>query len=166
MSTSYRVTRLLDTFVPKPLWSPSEELVYWLVQKVMSGIQKTTWLPAPPSGFYRCGRCTHCSSSSDTKHFCHPLAGKRLNIKSFTNCSTTHIAHTLNCPHQNSQNSDCSHERCNSKTWYRGRYVVLQHKFWSINKNLKLLKRKAFWIYTLKYLLIWNFVFLDICDYF
>lgn len=79
--------------------TPSDllQLVYWLVQKVTSGIQKTTWLPAPPSGFYRCGRCTRCSSSSDTKHFCHPLAGKRLHIKSFTNCSTTHIAHILKC---------------------------------------------------------------------
>ncbi len=43
-----------------------------LAHTVSRPSQTNTWLPTPPSFFYRCGHCTHCSNSSDTKHFFHP----------------------------------------------------------------------------------------------
>ncbi|XP_049904368.1 uncharacterized protein LOC126392789 [Epinephelus moara] len=48
-----------------------------LVHSAMSAPQRSTWLPAPPTGFYRCGHCSHCSNSSDSKQFCHPHSGKK-----------------------------------------------------------------------------------------
>ncbi len=55
-------------------------------------------MPSPPLGFYRCGHCTHCSNSSDSKHFCHPHTGKKYKINSFINCNTTHVVYYLKCP--------------------------------------------------------------------
>ncbi len=52
----------------------------------------------PPVGFYRCGHCACCSNSSDSKHFLHPCTGRKYNIGSFINCSSTHVVYILKCP--------------------------------------------------------------------
>lgn len=64
---------------------------------VKSPTAQPSWLPTPPSGFYRCGHCVHCSNSHDTKVFHHPRSGKEFKINGFINCNTTHVIYMIKC---------------------------------------------------------------------
>lgn len=84
-----------------PLFSfrKSQSIKDTVVHNMIQPISPPTWLPAQPVGFYRCGRCVHCSNSSDTKYFLHPRTGKKkYNIDSFINCNSTHVEYKLKCP--------------------------------------------------------------------
>lgn len=57
----------------------------------------TNWLSQEVYGNYRCGRCTHCSNTYNTKKFYHPHTGQEYTIKDFINCNSTHIVYMLKC---------------------------------------------------------------------
>lgn len=62
----------------------------------MSPSPNTNWLQL--KGNYRCGRCTHCSNTYDTKTFKHPHTGQSYEITEFINCMSTHVIYKLICP--------------------------------------------------------------------
>lgn len=149
-----------------------------LVQTTQTPPKQLTWLPSPPEGFYRCGRCTHCSNSSDTKYFSHPHTGKRLKINTFINCNTTHVVYILKCPcgliYVGQTKRSLKLRIAEHKAAIRNKnmdYAIARHyiqanhgscaslKFWGIDKITPpprggdlvkiLLKREAYWIHTL-----------------
>lgn len=64
----------------------------------MSENQKSTWLPAPPKGTFKCGLCSHCPNIKECKEFIDLNSGNTYKIKSFINCNTTFVVYRLSCP--------------------------------------------------------------------
>lgn len=91
------VTPCSKTLRPTLPWYALSETV-WCTVLSNPAPAPSTWLPDAPNEFYRCGHCTHCSNSSDTKVFYHPRSGKEYKINYFINCSTTHFVYMLKCP--------------------------------------------------------------------
>ena len=58
--------------------------------------KKTTWLTT--TGMYRCGNCACCNNTSDKKSFNHPHTGRKIPIREFINCKSTHVIYMLSCP--------------------------------------------------------------------
>ena len=137
-----------------------------------------SWLPSPPQGFHKCGNCSQCSNSTNAKDFTHPRTGKRFKIKSFINCNSTHVVYLLKCPcgmaYIGQTKRPLKIRIGEHKTAIRTgnlEYAMARHykqanhgspaslRFWGIEKVSssarggdiikKLLRREAYWIYTL-----------------
>lgn len=51
-----------------------------------------------PHGNYRCGHCAQCNFTQKTKTFNHPRTGKRFQIKGIISCHTQNVIYMLKCP--------------------------------------------------------------------
>ena len=67
-----------------------------VMYRTMTKPKPTTWLSI--TGMYRCGECACCNNTTATKTFPHPHTGKKIPIKGFINCKSTHIVYMLVCP--------------------------------------------------------------------
>ncbi|KAL2092169.1 hypothetical protein ACEWY4_011967 [Coilia grayii] len=47
---------------------------------------------------HRCGHCAQCNFTSKTKFFHHPLTGKKMYIKGVITCNTNNVIYMLRCP--------------------------------------------------------------------
>lgn len=156
--------------------SIKDRVVHSMIQR--RPISPPSWLSTPPVGFFRCGRCVHCSNSNDTKYFTHPRTGKKYSINSFINCNSTHVVYMLKCPcglvyigqtKRALKLRIAEHKaaiRNNNMDYAIARhYVSANHgspaslKFWGIEKIEvsprggdiinRLLRRESFWIHEL-----------------
>ena len=131
-----------------------------------------------PPGNYRCGRCTQCNFTQKTNTFTHPRTGKVFNIKGIITCNTNNVIYMLKCPcglayigkttrplktrisehRSNIRNHDpkspvavhfTQHGHSVSTLRYSGIEVIKSPRRGG-DINALLLKREAFWIYSLE----------------
>lgn len=130
-----------------------------------------------PSGNYRCNNCIQCNFTYKTKSFSHPYTGKSYNIKGVISCSTKNVIYMLKCPcglayigkttrplktritehRSNIRNHD--HKSPVARHFTQFSHTVSSLKYIGIEQitpprrggdvNALLLKREAYWIYTL-----------------
>lgn len=136
------------------------------------------WIAQEVHRNYKCARCTHCSHTHNTKVFSHPQTGEKYKIKEFINCMSTHVVYMLKCPcgmiYIGQTKRNLKLRIAKHKAAIRNGnmdYTIARHyrdrnhgsgasfKFIGIERILpnprggnlvqKLLKREAYWIYTL-----------------
>ena len=59
--------------------------------------QQKTWL-STRKGNYKCGHCNHCNNMINTNYFTDITSGRKFDINSFINCSTSYVVYRLECP--------------------------------------------------------------------
>lgn len=130
-----------------------------------------------PQGNYKCGQCAQCNFTIKTKTFHHPLTGKQLRIKGVITCNTNNVIYMLRCPcglayigkttrslktriaehrsnirNHNEKSPVALHFTAASHNVSTLRYIGIEHVKCPSrggDVNSLLLKREAFWIYTL-----------------
>ncbi|KAL2084518.1 hypothetical protein ACEWY4_020036 [Coilia grayii] len=130
-----------------------------------------------PQGNYKCGQCAQCNFTTKTKIFHHPLTGKPLHIKGVITCNTNNVIYMLRCPcglayigkttrslktriaehrsnirNHNDKSPVAIHFTAASHNVSSLRYIGIEHvksPSRGGDVNSLLLKREAYWIYTL-----------------
>lgn len=128
-----------------------------------------------PSGNHRCVRCTKCNFTQKTRTFNHPRTGKTHTIKAIITCNTINVVYMLKCPcrlayigktsrplknrisehRSNIWNNDSksavavhfsqAHHNVNMLQFVDIEQIKMSNR----DANALLLRREAFWIYTL-----------------
>ncbi|KAL2087323.1 hypothetical protein ACEWY4_018382 [Coilia grayii] len=165
------------THSPRHFYKRTSNLRDLLVKSDISGSRPTHFLSRPPSGNFPCHNCVHCYAMVKGNMFTHPNTGREYAVKGRITCNTTHVIYILKCPcnlyyvgktkrflktriceHKSStrnhdeKSSVARHfNRQNHSTKdlkYMGIEAVQAPRRGGDRDNL-LLKREAFWIYTL-----------------
>lgn len=148
-----------------------------LVRANLPSLTRTHFLTEIPQGNYRCGRCTQCNFTQKTKTFNHPRTGKTYAIKGTITCNTSNVVYMLKCPcglayigkttrplknrisehRSNIRNNDPkspvavhfsqAHHNVSTLRYLGIEQVKISNRGGDLNALL--LKREAFWIYTL-----------------
>ena len=150
-----------------------------LVHSYLPGDKKNTWLERRPQGFFKCGRCNHCTTMQQTNTFTDVHAQKTHYIKGYINCNTTYVVYYLYCPcghfyigrtkrklqqrvaeHKyaiRTGNEDYpmakhykQHHGCNPESLRAMGIESIELSKRGGDKLKKLLQRETYWIYTLK----------------
>lgn len=136
------------------------------------------FLKTVPHGNYRCGRCTQCNFTQKTQTFNHPRTGKTFKISGVITCNTNNVIYMLKCPcglayigkTTRPLKTRISEHRSNIRNHDKKSPVAIhftqaQHnvsalRYLGIEQvkltsrggdiNSLLLKREAYWIYTLE----------------
>lgn len=162
---------------PRVVYRRPPNLNNKLVRADLPSTTEPHFLETLPDGNYRCGHCAQCHFTEKTKTFKHPRSGKTFYVKGKITCSTNNVIYLLKCPcglayvgktsrplktrisehRSNIRNKDTkspvaihfTDKRHNVSTLkYQGiEQVKLSNRGGDINSAL--LKREAFWIYTL-----------------
>lgn len=69
-----------------------------LVRADLPQVTQSNFLQNAPPGNYRCGHCAQCSFTQKSKTFSHPRTGKTYHIKSVISCNTKNVIYMLKCP--------------------------------------------------------------------
>lgn len=170
---------LLSSFSvpPRVVYKRPPNLKSMLVRANLPSFTEPHFLDSIPDGNYRCGHCAQCHFTVKTQTFKHPRTGKTFAVKGKITCNTNNVIYLLKCPcglgyvgktsrplktrisehRSNIRNKDTKNPvaihfteaRHNvSALRYQGiEHVTLSNRGGDINSAL--LKREAFWIYTL-----------------
>lgn len=148
-----------------------------LVRADLPSLSQPHFLQKTPHGNYRCGHCAQCNFTQKTKSFNHPRTGKNYKIKGVISCHTPNVIYMLKCPcglayigkTTRPLKNRISEHRSNIRNHDQKSPVALhfsqaQHNVSTLkyigieqvhlpkrggNIDNILLKREAFWIYTL-----------------
>lgn len=162
---------------PRIVYKRPPNLRDMLVRADLPPSTQPHFLQNVPQGNFPCGRCTQCNFTKRTKTFNHPRTGKSFKIKGTITCNTCNVVYMLKCPcglayigkttrplkvriseHRSSiRNKDpkspvAVHFSTANHNVSSLRYFgieLLQPFRRGGDINLQLLKREAFWIYTL-----------------
>ncbi|XP_041929101.1 uncharacterized protein LOC121693623 [Alosa sapidissima] len=139
--------------------------------------QSDHFLHQIPQGNYKCGKCAQCNFTTKTKSFNHPLTGKPLHIKGVITCNTNNVIYMLRFPcglayigkTTRSLKTRIAEHRSNirnhnDKSPVAIHFTTAKHNVSSLrytgiehvkcpsrggDVNSLLLRREAYWIYTL-----------------
>lgn len=83
---------------PRVVFKRPPNLRNMLVRAYQPPVTPPHFLQPVPSGNYRCGNCTQCNFTQKTSTFNHPRNGKSFNIKGVICCNTQNVIYLLKCP--------------------------------------------------------------------
>ncbi|XP_041922081.1 uncharacterized protein LOC121685553 [Alosa sapidissima] len=86
------------TAAPRVVFKRPPNLRNSLVRAHLPPLTTPNFLQAAPPGNYRCGRCTQCNFTQKMSTFSHPRTGKSFNIKGTITCNTSNVIYMLKCP--------------------------------------------------------------------
>ena len=162
---------------PRIVYKRPQNLRDMLVRADLPPSAPPHFLQDVPHGNFRCGHCTQCNFTHKTKTFSHPRTGKSFKINGTITCNTCNVIYMLKCPcglcyigkttrplkvriseHRSSiRNHDpkspvAVHFSTANHNVSSLRYLGIE-RVQSFRRggdiNAQLLKREAFWIYTL-----------------
>lgn len=169
----------LDCFKTSPrlVFKRPPNLRNLLVRAHLPPLTPPHFLQSVPHGNYRCGNCTQCNFTQKTTIFRHPRTGKSFKIRGVITCNTANVVYMLKCPcglayvgkTTRPLKTRISEHRSNIRTrdtkspvalhFTQASHSVASLRYCGIelvktpsrggNVNQLLLRREAFWIYTL-----------------
>nr|XP_055053666.1 uncharacterized protein LOC129438772 isoform X1 [Misgurnus anguillicaudatus] len=165
------------TSPPRVVFKRPPNLRNGLVRAHLPSLTSPHFLQEAPPGNYRCGRCAQCNFTYKTKTFNHPHTGKSFDIKGTITCHTSNVIYMLKCPCGRAYigkttrplKTRISEHRsnirnCDPKSPVAVHFTQSSHNLASLRYcgievvktpprggdiNSLLLRREAFWIYTL-----------------
>ena len=162
---------------PRIVFKRPPNLRNLLVRAHLPTLTQPNFLNSVPFGNYRCGHCSQCNFTHKTSTFSHPRTGKPFNIKGVISCNSKNVIYMLKCPcglayigkTSRSLKTRISEHRSNIRTHdsrspVAVHFTTFSHSVSTLSYcgielvkqpsrggdlNALLLKREAFWIYTL-----------------
>ncbi len=165
------------TSPPRMVYKRPPNLRNMLVRAHLSTPVKPPFFLPVPHGNYRCGRCTQCNFTQKAHTFTHPSSGRHFNINGVITCNTKNVIYMIRCPcglayvgkttrplktrisehRSNIRNHDDRNPVAAHFTQASHNVSALRYTGIELVKppdrggdvNSLLLRREAFWIYTL-----------------